>query len=108
MGSIVQSLSKKHFDDLKTVFINVKNFLIDNGYYNQYIYNFYRVFERFYNLLIRQVFEFSKTEDEKKKWLVYSFDILKKVVDLDEYIQYTTAEEIRRHLQPYIEDTTLY
>ena len=49
-----------------------------------------------------------KTEDEKKKWLVYSFDILKKVVDLDEYIQYTTAEEIRRHLQPYIEDTTLY
>lgn len=108
MGSIVQSLSQKHFDDLETVFVNVKTYLIENGLYQEYVFNFYKIFERFYNLLIRQVFEFSKTEDEKKKWMVYSFDILKRIVDVNEYIQYSTAEDIRRHLQPYIEDTTLF
>ena len=108
MGSIVQSLSQKHFDDLETVFVNVKTYLIENGLYQEYVFNFYKIFERFYNLLIRQVFEFSKTEDEKKKWMVYSFNILKRIVDVNEYIQYSTAEDIRRHLQPYIEDTTLF
>lgn len=108
MGSIVQSLSQKHFDDLENVFVNVKIFLVDKGLYQEYAYNFYKIFERFYNLLIRQVFEFSKTEDEKKKWMVYSFNILKRIVNVNEYIQYSTAEDIRRHLQPYIDDTTLF
>lgn len=107
-GSIVQSLSQRHFDDLEMVFTNVKAYLKDNNLYQEYVYNFYKIFERFYNLLIRQVFEFSKTEEEKKTWIIYSFDILKRIVDINEYIQYFTAEDIRRHIQPYIEDTTLF
>ena len=40
--------------------------------------------------------------------LVYSFHTLKKVVAVNEYVSYFSAEEIRRHLQPHITDTTLY
>lgn len=108
MGSIVQSLSYKHFDDLETIFVKIKEYLKEQNIYTKYIFDYYKIFERFYNLLIRQIFEFSKTEEEKKQWLVYSFRILKKVVSVDEYIQYFSAEEIRRHIQPHITDTTLF
>lgn len=107
-GSIVQSLTKRHFDDFKTVFTNVKSYLIASGLYSEYIFNYYKVLERFYNLLIRQVFQFSSDEQEKKRWMRYSFSALKEVIDIEEYIEYSSAEDIRRHLQPYITDTTLY
>lgn len=107
-GSIVQSLTKRHFDDFETVFTNVKSYLIASGLYGEYIFNYYKVLERFYNLLIRQVFQFSSGELEKKHWMRYSFSALKEVIDIDEYIEYSSAEDIRRHLQPYITDTTLY
>ena len=108
MGSIVQSLSHKHFDDLKFIFIKVKTYLNDQNIYAEYAFDYYKIFERFYNLLVRQIFEFSQTENEKKQWLYYSFSILKKIVNINEYIQYFSAEEIRRHLQPNIIDTTLF
>lgn len=108
MGSIVQSLTYKHFDDLETIFVNIKKYLIKENIYKKYTFDYYKIFERFYNLLVRQIFEFSKTEEERKNWLVYSFRILKKVVSVDEYVKYFSAEEIRRHLQPQITDTTLF
>ena len=107
-GSIVQSLTKRHFDDFKTVFTNVKSYLVESGLYGEYTFNYYKVLERFYNLLIRQVFQFSSDEQEKKHWMKYSFSALKEVIDIDEYIEYSSAEDIRRHIQPYITDTTLY
>lgn len=108
MGSIVQSLSKKHFDDLEKIFVIIKNYLKEQNLYDAYIFNYYKIFERFYNLLIRQVFEFSQSEEERKHWMIYSFRILKKVVNINEYVAYFSAEEIRRHLQPHITDTTLF
>lgn len=107
IGSIVQSLSKKHFDDLENIFVIIKKYLKEQGLYDKYIFDYYKIFERFYNLLIRQIFEFSKSEEERKHWLIYSFHILKKVVTINEYVTYFSAEEIRRHLQPYVIDTTL-
>lgn len=107
-GSIVQSLTKRHFDDFEVVFNSVRSFLKNYNFYNDYIFNYYKVLERFYNLLIRQVFQFSQNDEEKKYWMKYSFSKLKKLIDIDEYIAYFSAEDIRRHLQPYITDTTLY
>lgn len=106
-GSIVQSLSEKHFDDLEKIFIIIRAYLKEQNLYGEYTFDYYKIFERFYNLLIRQVFEFSKSEEERKHWLVYSFHILKKVVTVNEYVTYFSAEEIRRHLQPHVTDTTL-
>lgn len=106
-GSIVQSLSEKHFNDLEKIFIIIRDYLKEQNMYDEYTFDYYKIFERFYNLLIRQVFEFSESEEERKRWLVYSFNILKKVVTVNEYVTYFSAEEIRRHLQPHVTDTTL-
>ena len=108
MGSIVQSLSEKHFDDLEKIFVIIKEYLNEQNLYTEYTFDYYKIFERFYNLLVRQIFEFSQSEDERKYWLVYSFHVLKKVVTVNEYVTYFSAEEIRRHLQPLITDTTLF
>ncbi len=107
IGSIVQSISEKHFDDLEKIFIIIRKHLKEQKLYDKYIFDYYKIFERFYNLLIRQVFEFSKSEAERKRWLVYSFHTLKKIVVVNEYVTYFSAEEIRHHLQPHITDTTL-
>lgn len=107
MGSIVQSLSEKHFNDLSKIFVIIKNFLMEQQIYDEYAFDYYKIFERFYNLLIRQVFEFSHSEEERKHWLMYSFDTIKEIVSVTEYMTYFSAEEIRRHLQPFITDTTL-
>ena len=107
-GSIIQSLTQRHLDDLKTVFKEIRKYLKEEEIYDRYVFNYYKVFERFYNLLLRQIFNYAKTEDEKKEWTLKSIDILKEIIDLDEFARYYTAEEIRRHLQPYVTDLTLY
>jgi glycosyltransferase involved in cell wall biosynthesis len=107
-GSIVQSLTKRHFDDFEIVFTKVKDYLIEHFQYDEYAFNYYKIMERFYNLIIRQVFQFSRSEQEKKKWMQYSFHILKKLIVIEEYMEYFDAEDIRRHLQPFLEDTTLF
>jgi glycosyltransferase involved in cell wall biosynthesis len=107
-GSIVQSLTTRHFDDFEMVFTKVKDYLIESRQYDEFAFNYYKILERFYNLIIRQVFQFSRSDQEKKEWMQYSFRILKKLIILDEYMEYFSAEDIRRHLQPFLEDTTLY
>ena len=107
-GSIVQSLDRRHFDDFEVVFTTVKAYLTNQGFYEEFGFHYYKMLERFYNLLIRQVFQFSRTEQEKKDWMKYSFQSLKKLVVPTEYIEYFSAEDIRRHLQPFLEDTTLF
>lgn len=107
-GSIVQSLTQRHFDDFERVFTQVKLYLTGSGLYDEFAFHFYKILERFYNLLIRQVFQFSKSEEEKKYWMQYSFPILKKLVVTEEYFRYFSAEDIRRHLQPFLTDTTLF
>jgi len=106
-GSIVQSISERHFEDFETVFTNVKTFLVSNGLYEEYGYHYYKILERFYNLLIRQVFQFARTEQEKKEWMKHSFRVLKKLFVVEEYMEYFSAEDIRRHLQPFLKDTSL-
>lgn len=107
-GSIVQSLTERHFNDFETVFTSVKAYMVEQGIYHEFGFHYYKILERFYNLLIRQVFQFSKTEQEKKYWMNYSFQSLRKLVVLQEYMEYFSAEDIRRHLQPFLEDTTLF
>lgn len=106
-GSIVQSISERHFKDFEIVFINVKEYLETNGLYEEFGFHYYKILERFYNLLIRQVFQFSNTEREKKEWMKYSFQCLKKLFVAEEYMEYSSAEDIRRHLQPFLSDTSL-
>lgn len=106
--SIIQSFSQKHIDDFCRLFTLLKIFLKNEELYEKYCLNYYKLCEHFYNIIIRQIFEFIRSEDERKKYIRSSFGALREVVNWDEYLEYASAEELRRHLQPHITDTTLY
>lgn len=107
-GSIVQSFSKRNVDDMIAAYTYMKRFLVSEDIYDKYVFNFYNSLSHFYNLLVRQIFEFVLDEEEKKEYLKYSLNKLKELIDINEYIDYCSAETLRRHLQPDIHDTTIY
>lgn len=107
-GSIVQSFSKKNIDDMMTAYQMIKSYLYNNTIYEKFRFNYYSSLQHFYNLIVRQIFEFVPDENTKKEYLKYSFAQLKTVVDVEEYIDFLSAEELRKHIQPNIVDTTIY
>ena len=107
-GSIVQSFNQKNIDDMMTAYQIIKNYLYKNNIYEKFRFNYYSSLQHFYNLIIRQIFEFVPDEETKKNYLKYSFTKLKTVVNAEEYIDFLSAEELRKHIQPNIIDTTIY
>lgn len=106
-NSFVQSISQKHIQDFFDIFRHIKIHLEEQNKYEEYKFNFYSFAERFYNLVIRQIFEFELNDNKRKEMLSYSFSFLPTIFKLEEFIEYSAAEKIRRHLQPYISDTTI-
>ena len=108
VDSIIQSFSSKHIDDFVKTFTLIKEYLHKNNLYDRYCHNYYKLCSHFYNIIIRQIFQFVPSEKDKKDYIRKSFSGLKKVIDLNEYFEYASAEELRRHIQPHINDTYLY
>jgi len=106
--SIIQSFSKKHIDDFTKLFSLIRRYLRKNDLYERYCLNYYSLCSHFYNIIVKQIFQFVPEEKSKKEFLRLSFAALKKVVDFEEYFEFVSAEEIRRHIQPHISDTFLY
>lgn len=106
--SIVQSFTPKHIYDYTNIFENIISFLKESNLYEKYQKNYFRLAEHFYNLIVRQIFEYIHDENERKKYLLLSFEGVEKVINLTEYIKFINTEEIRNHIQPYINDTTIY
>lgn len=106
--SIIQSFDEKHIEDFRKLFILIKTYLKSMGLYECYAFNYYKLLDHFYNIIIRETFQFIHDETNRKKYICKSFSALKEVLDVNEYIEFTTAEELRRHIQPHIKDTTLY
>lgn len=107
-NSIVQSFDKKHIDDFIDIFSLLKNHLELVGCYEKYMFNYYKFLEQFYNLIVREIFEFVIDEKQQKDYLAYSFQKIKNLIVFEEYMEYTTAEQLRQHIQPHISDTTIY
>lgn len=108
VNSIIQSFSSKHINDFVKLFTLLKLYLQKNNLYDRYCHNYYKLCSHFYNIIIRQIFQFVANEKDRKMYIRESFVGLKNVVDFDEYFEYATAEELRRHIQPHISDTFLY
>lgn len=106
-NSIIISISKYHIESFYFVFKEIKKFLIQKNLFNQYKFNYYKFGERFYNLIIRQIFEFEKDDIKKKDLIEYSVTFIKKLITLSEFIEYSSAEKLRKHIQPYIFDTRI-
>lgn len=107
-NSIIQSFDDKHIQDFQKLFKLIKSFLESRNLYDNYVFNYYKLLDHFYNIIIREIFQFVSDEDMRKKYIAKSFRALKDIVILEEYIEYTSAEELRQHIQPHIKDTTLY
>ena len=107
-NSIVQSFHKKNIDDMLLAYSTIKKYLEQNLIYEKYKWNYYSSIEHFYNLIIRQIYEFVFDDESKKQYIKYSFAKLKAVIDIDEYINYCSVEKLRKHIQPFIDDTTIY
>lgn len=106
--SIIQSFDSKHTADFIRLFTLIKSYLKEKQLYEQYCYNYYKFLEHFYNIIIREIFEFVPNDKERKMYISDSLKSVKSLIDFDEYIAFTTAEELRQHIQPNIKDTTLY
>ncbi|MCD1259243.1 glycosyltransferase family 2 protein [Paenibacillus athensensis] len=108
IGSIVQSFSQKHIDDFYEVFLQIRKYLKENHLYERYQFNYYKFGEQFYNLIIRQMFEYVHNEEERKSYMRYSFSRIKELIEFEEYLEYATAEKLRQHIQPHLKSTTIY
>lgn len=97
--SIIISISKHHIKSFYLVFNEIKKFLIKENLFDMYKFNYYKFGERFYNLIIRQIFEFEKNEIKKKELIDYSIIFIKKLITMSEFIEYSTAEKLRKHIQ---------
>lgn len=107
-GSIIQSFDQKHIEDFRNLGISIKQYLTKNNLYNTYIKNYYNLITHFYGVIIREIFQFIPDDTLRKKYMIQTFSVLEEIIDKKEYISFLTAEQLRRHLIPNMEDTTLY
>lgn len=107
-GSIIQSFDQKHIEDFKNLGTSIKQYLIKNDLYYTYMKNYYNLITHFYGVIIREIFQFIADDTLRKENMIQTFSVLNEIIDKEEYISFLTAEQLRRHLIPNMEDTTLY
>ena len=107
-NSIVQSFSKKHILDFEECYKRMKGYFVKLDKFNMYKVNYYLLCENYMNLIVCQIFEFEKDEKVRKDYLQKILKAFISLVSIDDYFEYTSAEKIRQHVQPHIEDTKLY
>lgn len=106
--SIIQSFDEKHIRDFENFGTSIRDYLIKEGLYDKYKRNYYNIVTHFYGIIVREIFEFIGDDNQRKKAMVDTFSALESVIRYEEYIDYLTAEQLRRHLLPQMDDTTLY
>lgn len=106
-NSVIQSFEEKHINDFKHSMMITKQYLQTAGKYETYKFQYYKLCEKSLDVVIKQIFEFVANDDEKKLYIKKSIQAMQELVTLEDYFEYADAEEIRKHIQPYINDTTL-
>lgn len=107
-GSIIQSFDQKHIDDFRNLGISIKQYLQTKNLYTKYKKNYYNMITHFYGVIIREIFQFITDDTKRKENMVQTFSVLKEIINIEEYIHFLTAEQLKQHLVPGLDDTTLY
>lgn len=107
-GSIIQSFDQKHIDDFRNLGLSIRQYLIKNNVYEKYMKNYYNLITHFYGVIIREIFQFVPDDTKRKECMVQTFSVLEEIINKEEYINFLTAEQLRQHLLPDMNDTTLY
>lgn len=105
MNSITQSFDQKHIHDFGECFKRMKGYFETLGKYDMYASEYYRICEHYINVLVCELFEYVPSENKKKDYLLEIIQTIENVVDFDDYFKYITAEQLRRHIQPDIDNT---
>ena len=106
-NSVVQSFDQKHIDDYQTSMCSIKQRMLNSGKYDDYCFHYYKICERYLNVLVKEIFMFIPDEDEKKFFLIKLLNVLPSFCNVDEYFEYSTAEQLRHHIQPAIDKPEL-
>ncbi|MCM1008389.1 MAG: glycosyltransferase [Ruminococcus flavefaciens] len=107
-NSIIQSFSDKHIIDFENFCVSIREFLLRENLYEKYKRNYYNMMTHFYGIIIREIFEFIIDDELRKKYMIKTFSSLNSVINYNEYIENISAEQLRLHLFPQMNDTTLY
>lgn len=105
VNSITQSFDQKHIHDFTECFLRMKSYFEVLGKYDMYASEYYRICEHYINVLICELFEYVPNEKKKKEYLLEIIQAIKNVVNFDDYFKYITAEQLRHHIQPDIDNT---
>lgn len=106
-NSVIQSFESKHIEDFKQSMLITQRYLKQASKYESFKFSYYKLCEKSLDVVIRQIFEFVNDDDTKKEYIKKALQAMQELVTIDDYFEYADAEEIRRHIQPYINDTTL-
>lgn len=107
IGSITQSFKQRHIDDFKEIFTDIQIYMKSINKFETYIIGYYKFIEHFFNLVIRQLFEYERDEEARKRYIKTALEAYMEVIDFDDYMKCYTSEDIRKHIQPLIENTTI-
>ena len=103
-GSILLSFKKKNIDDICNICNEIRKMLQANDLYEEYSFNLYKVTQHLYNLIVKQIFQYVRCDDARKELLAYSLKKIGVLFNFDELIKFKTAEEIRSHIQPEVDN----
>ena len=107
IGSVTQSFTQQHVDNFKEIFLDIRAYMVNKGVFKKYMLGYYKFCEHFFNLVIRQLFEYENDENVRKQYIKRALDAFNSVIDLDEYMECYTSEDLRKHIQPLIESTII-
>lgn len=95
-SSITHNFSKKHIDSLIKMFINIRKYLQENHYYNEYQNAFYSYMDKCISSTLNMLFCAESTIKIQKEYIIY---LLKKLSDnfpIDEWVIYLDVQRIKR------------
>lgn len=107
-NSVVQSFDEKHIVDFGNCCRTLKKYFIETNTFELYKFSYYCLCNKYFNLIVQEIFEFVHREELTKKHLHKLLDLYIENVEINDLFEYLSAEEIRQHIQPNIIDTKLY
>lgn len=107
-GSIIQSFNVKHIQDFGNCCHTLRKYFSEMGQLENYRNSLYLECIYLFDLVIKEIFEYVPDETLKKQYIQQTLEQCLDSVSAEEWLAFLDAETIRRHLQPGIQDTTLY
>lgn len=107
-NSVVQSFDEKHIVDFGNCCRTLRKYFYDSNTFELFKFSYYCLCNKYFNLIVQEMFEYVHSEKEIKKYLQQLLNLYIENVDISDLFEFLSAEEIRQHIQPNLTDTKLY